>query len=72
MFLDQFLYHAKTHMETKKHGTHTNAHKDSVQLYSYSYGLSTATIEYSCLSVSVGVCLAVCLSSCVCVCVHDN
>ena len=30
----------------------------------YSCGLSTATIEYSCPSVSVSVC--------VCVCVHDN
>ena len=34
----------------------------------YSWGLSTATIEYSCLSVCLCVCLCVCLS----VCVHDN
>ena len=34
------------------------------ELLYYSCGLSTATIEYSCLSV----CLCVCLS----VCVHDN
>ena len=34
----------------------------------YSCGLSTATIEYSSLSVCVSVCLSVCLS----VCVHDN
>ena len=34
----------------------------------YSCGLSTATIEYSSLSVCLSVCLAVCLS----VCVHDN
>ena len=34
----------------------------------YSCGSSTATIEYSSLSVCLSVCLAVCLS----VCVHDN
>ena len=34
----------------------------------YSCGLSTATIEYSSLSV----CLSVCLCVCVSVCVHDN
>ena len=34
----------------------------------YSCGLSTATIEYSSLSV----CLCVCLSVCLSVCVHDN
>ena len=34
----------------------------------YSCGLSTATIEYSSLSVCLCVCLGVCLS----VCVHDN
>ena len=34
----------------------------------YSCGLSTATIEYSSLSV----CLSVCLSWCLSVCVHDN
>ena len=34
----------------------------------YSCGLSTATIEYSSLSVCLSVCLGVCLS----VCVHDN
>ena len=43
---------------------------------SYSCGLSTATIEYSCPSVCVSLCLSwclsVCLSVCVCVCVHDN
>ena len=38
----------------------------------YSCGLSTATIEYSCPSVCVGVCLCICLSVCVCVCVHNN
>ena len=42
----------------------------------YSCGLSTATIEYSSLSVCLCVCLSVCLSWClsVClsVCVHDN
>ena len=36
------------------------------QFYYYSCGLSTATIEYSCLSVCL--CVCVCLS----VCVHDN
>ena len=35
----------------------------------YSCGLSTATIEYSSLSVCLSVCLGVCLSVC---CVHDN
>ena len=34
----------------------------------YSCGLSTATIEYSSLSV----CLCVCMSVCLSVCVHDN
>ena len=34
----------------------------------YSCGLSTATIEYSSLSV----CLCVCVSVCLSVCVHDN
>ena len=34
----------------------------------YSCGLSTATIEYSCLSV----CLCVCVSVYLFVCVHDN
>ena len=38
----------------------------------YSCGLSTATIEYSCLSVCLSVCVSVFLSVCVCVCVHDN
>ena len=39
----------------------------SPNLY-YSCGLSTATIEYSSLSVCLSWCLSVCLS----VCVHDN
>ena len=39
---------------------------------SYSCGLSTATIEYSSLSVCLSVCLGVCLSVCLSVCVHDN
>ena len=34
----------------------------------YSCSFSTATIEYSCLSVCLSVCLGVCLS----VCVHNN
>ena len=38
----------------------------------YSCGLSTATIEYSSLSVCLSVCLCVCLSVCLSVCVHDN
>ena len=42
----------------------------------YNRGLSTTTIEYSCLSVCLCVCVSVCLSVCVCVCVsvcvHDN
>ena len=38
----------------------------------YSCGLSTATIEYSCLSVCLCVCVCVCLSVCVSVCLHDN
>ena len=40
----------------------------------YSCGLSTATIEYSSLSVCLCVCLSVCVCVCVCVsvCVHDN
>ena len=40
----------------------------AIHQYSYSCGLSTATIEYSSLSV----CLSVCLCVCVSVCVHDN
>ena len=38
----------------------------------YSCGLSTATIEYSSLSVCLSVCLSVLLSVCLSVCVHDN
>ena len=38
----------------------------------YSYGLSTATIEYSSLSVCLSVCLSWCLCVCLSVCVHDN
>ena len=38
----------------------------------YSCGLSTATIEYSSLSVCLCVCLSVCLCVCLSVCVHDN
>ena len=38
----------------------------------YSCGLSTTTIEYSCLSVCLRVCLSFCLSVCVCNCAHDN
>ena len=46
----------------------------------YSCGLSTATIEYSCLCVCVCVCVCVCacvhacerVSLCLSVCVHDN
>ena len=34
----------------------------------YNCGLSTATIEYSSLSVCLSVCVCVCLSVCVCVC----
>ena len=43
------------------------------QIYSliyYSCGLSTATIEYSCLSVWLSVC--VCVSVCLCIFVQDN
>ena len=45
---------------------------------SYSCGLSTATIEYSCPSMCMCVCFCVsvcwsfCLSVCVSVCVHNN
>ena len=38
------------------------------QLFYYSCGLSTATIEYSCPSVCLGVRLFVCLRVCVCLC----
>ena len=38
----------------------------------YSCGFSTATIEYSCLSMCLCVCLGVCVSVCLSVCVHDN
>ena len=42
----------------------------------YSCGLSTATIEYSslsvCLCVLVSVCLSGCLGVCLSVCVHNN
>ena len=39
-----------------------------INLNDYSCGLSTATIEYSLVSVCVSRCLSVCLF----VCVHDN
>ena len=42
-----------------------------LNVYNYSCGLSTATIEYSCPSVCVSVRLSVSPSVCVCVCVHD-
>ena len=41
-----------------------------IHMFYYSCGLSTATIEYSSLSVCLSVCLCVCV--CVSVCVHDN
>ena len=38
----------------------------------YSCGLSTATIEYSCLSVCVGACVCVCVCVCLSVCVNNG
>ena len=50
----------------------TGLRKGQVELNFYSCGLSTATIEYSSLSVCLCVCVSVCLSVCLSVCVHDN
>ena len=47
-------------------------HEYLFYLHFYSCGLSTATIEYSSLSVCLFWCLSVCLCVCLSVCVHDN
>ena len=52
----------------KNIGVQHSFEKMKPQLCFYSCGLSTATIEYSSLSVCLSVLVSVCLS----VCVHDN
>ena len=69
-FLVRFL---KLSFRLTSHSHRSNfiKHASNIQAYTfilpnYSCGLSTATIEYSCLSVCVSVRLSVCL--CVCLC----